>query len=35
MEASVKIEKTVAGHQAELNGEYKLRASESVYSPEA
>jgi quercetin dioxygenase-like cupin family protein len=33
MEATVKIEKTVGGHLAEINGKYKLRASESVYQP--
>ena len=33
MDSTVKIESTVAGHLSDLNGKYKLRASESVYQP--
>ena len=31
--SEVKLEKTVAGHLTELNGKYKLRASETTYKP--
>jgi quercetin dioxygenase-like cupin family protein len=31
--SQVKLEAPVAGHLVELNGEYKLRASETIYEP--
>ena len=31
--ATIKLESTISGHLAELNGKYKLRVSEVVYQP--